>query len=222
MLKLIHASKIYHESGVCALRGIDLTVRRGDYVSITGASGSGKSTLMHILGLLDTLTEGTYLLDGADVSRLPPQALARLRSERIGFVFQRFQLLPGMTALENVALPLALQGLPHAVRLGRAMEALEAVGLGSRLAHKPGQLSGGQQQRVAIARAIVAKPSVVLADEPTAGLDPAAAADILALLDGLHRAGNTIVLITHDRGAAARAVRRMELENGVLRGGTCF
>ena len=222
MLKLIHASKIYHESGVCALRGIDLTVRRGDYVSITGASGSGKSTLMHILGLLDTLTEGTYLLDGADVSRLPPQALARLRSERIGFVFQRFQLLPGMTALENVALPLALQGLPHAVRLGRAAEALGAVGLSDRMMHKPGQLSGGQQQRVAIARAIVAKPSVVLADEPTAGLDPAAAADILALLDGLHRAGNTIVLITHDRGAAARAVRRMELENGVLRGGTCF
>ena len=222
MLKLIHASKIYHESGVCALRGIDLTVRRGDYVSITGASGSGKSTLMHVLGLLDTLTKGTYLLGGADVSRLPPQALARLRSEQIGFVFQRFQLIPGLTALENVALPLTLQGVPRAARLARAAALLEAVGLAGRMGHKPGQLSGGQQQRVAIARAVAAQPGVVLADEPTAGLDPAAAADILALLDALHRAGNTIVLITHDRSAAARAGRRMELENGVLRGGTCF
>ena len=155
MLKLIHASKIYHRSGVCALRAVDLDVARGEYVSITGASGSGKSTLMHVLGLLDTLTAGRYLLDGEDVSRLPPQALARLRSERIGFVFQRFQLIPGMTALENVALPLVLQGVPHAVRLGRAAEQLEAVGLSDRLMHKPGQLSGGQQQRVAIARAVV-------------------------------------------------------------------
>ncbi|MFQ7242817.1 ABC transporter ATP-binding protein, partial [Agathobaculum sp.] len=145
MLKLIHASKIYHESGVCALRGIDLTVARGDYVSITGASGSGKSTLMHVLGLLDTLTDGRYLLEGEDVSRLPPRELARLRSERIGFVFQRFQLIPGMDALENVALPLALQGVPRAERLERAAAALDAVGLSDRLAHKPGQLSGGQQ-----------------------------------------------------------------------------
>ena len=219
MLKLIHASKIYDESGVCALRDIDLTVRDGDYVSITGASGSGKSTLMHVLGLLDTLTEGRYLLDGADVSRLPPQALARLRSERIGFVFQRFQLIPGMTALENVALPLALQGVPRGARLARAAALLEAVGLGDRMRHRPGQLSGGQQQRVAIARAVAAQPGVVLADEPTAGLDPAAAAGILDLLDGLHRAGHTIVLITHDRAAAARGARRMELENGMLRGG---
>lgn len=222
MLKLIHASKIYHESGVCALRGIDLTVRSGDYVSITGASGSGKSTLMHVLGLLDTLTEGRYLLDGEDVSHLPPRELARLRSERIGFVFQRFQLIPGMTALENVALPLALQGVPYAVRLGRAAELLEAVGLSDRMMHKPGQLSGGQQQRVAIARAVAAEPTVVLADEPTAGLDPDAADGILALLDKLHRAGNTVILITHDRGAAARAERRMTLENGVLHGGQTF
>ena len=219
MLKLIHASKIYHESGVCALHGVDLTVARGDYVSITGASGSGKSTLMHILGLLDTLTDGSYLLEGEDVSCLPPQALARLRSERIGFVFQRFQLIPGMTALENVALPLVLQGVPHAVRLGRAAEQLEAVGLSDRLMHKPGQLSGGQQQRVAIARAVVTQPDVILADEPTAGLDPEAAADVLALFDRLHRAGNTIVLITHDRSAAARAARRLCLENGTLHSG---
>lgn len=216
MLKLIHASKIYHESGVCALHGVDLTVARGDYVSITGASGSGKSTLMHILGLLDTLTDGSYLLEGADVSRLPPQALARLRSERIGFVFQRFQLLPGMTALENVALPLALQGVARAERLERAAAVLASVGLSDRLAHKPGQLSGGQQQRVAIARAVVTHPAVVLADEPTAGLDPEAAADVLALLGRLHKAGNTVVLITHDRAAAAQAARRLYLKNGEL------
>ena len=218
MLKLIHASKIYHESGVCALRAIDLTVERGDYVSITGASGSGKSTLMHVLGLLDTLTDGSYLLEGEDVSRLPPQALARLRSQRIGFVFQRFQLIPGMTALENVALPLTLQGVPRAERLRRAADMLETVGLADRLAHKPGQLSGGQQQRVAIARAVVTHPGVVLAGEPTAGLDPEAAADVLALLDRLHQAGNTVVLITHDRAAAARAARRLTLNNGELLG----
>ena len=216
MLKLIHASKIYHESGVCALHGVDLTVARGDYVSITGASGSGKSTLMHILGLLDTLTDGSYLLEGEDVSRLSPQALARLRSERIGFVFQRFQLIPGMTALENVALPLALQGVARAERLERAAAVLASVGLSDRLAHKPGQLSGGQQQRVAIARAVVTHPAVVLADEPTAGLDPEAAADVLALLGRLHKAGNTVVLITHDRAAAAQAARRLYLKNGEL------
>ena len=168
MLKLVHASKIYDRSGVCALRGVNLSVRRGDYVSITGASGSGKSTLMHILGLLDTLTEGRYLLGGTDVSGLPPQALARLRGEKIGFVFQRFQLIPGMTALENVALPLTLQGVARPERLARA--------------------------------------------------DPEAAAEVLSLLDGLHERGNTVVLITHDHTAAARAARRLYLEGGVLSG----
>ena len=221
MLKLIHASKIYHESGVCALRDINLTVRTGDYVSVTGASGSGKSTLMHVLGLLDTLTGGSYLLDGEDVSRLPPQALARLRSERIGFVFQRFQLMPGMTALENVALPLALQVL-RVQRGWRAPRNCPMVGPSGRMEHKPGQLSGGQQQRVAIARAVVASPAVVLADEPTAGLDPAAAEEVLSLLGGLHRAGNTVVLITHDRHAASCAERRVTLENGILHGGQTF
>lgn len=218
MLKLIRACKIYHNSGVCALREVDLIVPRGAYVSITGASGSGKSTLMHVLGLLDTLTDGRYLLGGTDVSALPPCELARLRSERIGFVFQRFQLIPGMTALENTALPLALQGIPRGERQRRAAQALEAVGLSDRLAHKPGQLSGGQQQRVAIARAVVTRPCVLLADEPTAGLDPAAAGDVLSLLDRLHRAGNTIVLITHDRAAAACAAKRLYLENGRLSG----
>ncbi|MDO4270651.1 MAG: ABC transporter ATP-binding protein [Eubacteriales bacterium] len=218
MLKLISASKIYGESGVRALDNISLTVRDGEYVSITGASGSGKSTLMHILGLLDTLTDGTYLLGGEDVSALPPKTLARLRGEKIGFVFQRFQLIPGMTALENAALPLTLQGVPRAERLRRAEQALASVGLSHRAAHRPGQLSGGQQQRVAIARAVITEPCVVLADEPTAGLDPEAASDVLDLLDGLHRKGNTVVLITHDRAAAARAARRLYLENGTLTG----
>lgn len=202
-----------------ALRGVNLYVAPGDYVSITGASGSGKSTLMHILGLLDTLSEGQYLLGGADVSRLPPRTLARLRSEQIGFIFQGFRLLPGMTALENVALPLALQGVPRVERLERAEQALARVGLSERTTHRPDQLSGGQQQRVAIARAVVTNPGVVLADEPTAGLDPEAAEDVLGLLDGLHHAGHTIVLITHDRAAALRAARRLFLEGGMLSGG---
>ena len=201
---------------------INLTVRTGDYVSVTGASGSGKSTLMHVLGLLDTLTGGSYLLDGEDV--LPPAAAgARAPAQRTDrLVFQRFQLMPGMTALENVALPLALQGVARAARLARAAELLEMVGLSGRMEHKPGQLSGGQQQRVAIARAVVANPAVVLADEPTAGLDPAAAEEVLSLLGGLHRAGNTVVLITHDHHAAACAERRVTLENGILHGGQTF
>lgn len=216
MIILRQASKIYKDSRVCALNQVDLSIPAGDYVSITGASGSGKSTLMHILGLLDTLTEGCYLLGREDVSHLPPQALARLRGEKIGFVFQRFHLIPGMTALENAALPLTLQGVPKEERLERASRVLAAVGLSHRTAHKPDQLSGGQQQRVAIARAIVTHPSIILADEPTAGLDDAASNDVLSLFDELHEQGNTIVLITHDHSAAARAARRIYLENGVL------
>ena len=215
MLKLISASKIYDSSGVTALRRIDLHVARGDYVSVTGASGSGKSTLMHILGLLDTLSAGSYLLCGTDVSHLSPAALAARRASEIGFVFQQFQLLPGLTALENTALPLAIGGIPRSVRLARRA-ALLSVGLGDRMEHLPNALSGGQQQRVAIARAIITRPCVLLADEPTAGLDPVSAADVLALFDSLHECGHTIVLITHDPAAARRATRRLRLENGVL------
>ena len=198
MLKLIHASKIYAKNGICALNAVNLTVQDGDYISVTGASGSGKSTLMHILGLLDSLTDGEYLLDGAAVAHLPAKQRARLRSEKIGFVFQQFRLLPGMTALENVALPLALQGVPRDERSERALAVLERVGLSDRANHRPHQLSGGQQQRVAIARAVVTEPCVILADEPTAGLDPAAADSVLELFDRLHRSGHTLVLITHD------------------------
>ena len=218
MLKLIHASKIYAKNGVCALNAVDLTVQDGDYISVTGASGSGKSTLMHILGLLDSLTDGEYLLDGAAVAHLPAKQRARLRSEKIGFVFQQFRLLTGMTALENVALPLALQGIPRDERSERALAVLERVGLSDRANHRPHQLSGGQQQRVAIARAVVTEPCVILADEPTAGLDPTAADRVLELFDRLHRSGHTLVLITHDERAAQCAARRMHLENGCLFG----
>ena len=218
MLKLIHASKIYAKNGICALNAVDLTVQDGDYISVTGASGSGKSTLMHILGLLDSLTEGEYLLDGAAVAHLPAKQRARLRSEKIGFVFQQFRLLTGMTALENVALPLVLQGVPRHERSERALAVLERVGLSDRANHRPHQLSGGQQQRVAIARAVVTEPCVILADEPTAGLDPAAADSVLELFDRLQRSGLTLVLITHDERAAQCAARRMHLENGCLFG----
>ena len=218
LLKLIHASKIYAKNGICALNAVDLTVQDGDYISVTGASGSGKSTLMHILGLLDSLSDGEYLLDGAAVAHLPAKQRARLRSEKIGFVFQQFRLLTGMTALENVALPLALQGVPRHERSERALAVLERVGLSDRANHRPHQLSGGQQQRVAIARAVVTEPCVILADEPTAGLDPAAADSVLELFDRLHRSGHTLVLITHDERAAQCAARRMHLENGCLFG----
>ena len=173
---------------------------------------------MHILGLLDSLTDGEYQLDGAAVAHLPAKQRARLRSEKIGFVFQQFRLLTGMTALENVALPLVLQGIPRDERSERALAVLKRVGLSDRANHRPHQLSGGQQQRVAIARAVVTEPCVILADEPTAGLDPAAADSVLELFDRLHRLGHTLVLITHDERAAQCAARRMHLENGCLFG----
>ena len=216
ILEIRHLSKAFGTNVV--LRDIDFTVSNGDVTSIIGASGSGKSTLMHILGLLDSLTEGEYLLDGAAVAHLPAKQRARLRSEKIGFVFQQFRLLTGMTALENVALPLALQGVPRHERSERALAVLERVGLSDRANHRPHQLSGGQQQRVAIARAVVTEPCVILADEPTAGLDPAAAYGVLELFDRLHRSGHTLVLITHDERAAQCAARRMHLENGCLFG----
>ena len=198
LLKLIHASKIYAKNGICALNAVDLTVQDGDYISVTGASGSGKSTLMHILGLLDSLTDGEYLLDGAAVAHLPAKQRARLRSEKIGFVFQQFRLLTGMTALENVALPLALQGVPRDERSERALAVLERVGLSDRANHRPHQLSGGQQQRVAIARAVVTEPCVILADEPTGALDSTTGRMVMDLFHKLHEEeGKTIVLITH-------------------------
>ena len=218
MLKLIHASKIYDRGGVRALDNVSLTVQSGQYVSITGASGSGKSTLMHILGLLDTPTEGRYLLDGNEVSALPPRALARLRGEQIGFIFQHFQLIGGMSALENVALPLTLQDVPRAARLRRAEQALASVGLMHRAAHKPGQLSGGQQQRVAIARALATNPKVLLCDEATSALDPKTTGAILELIRDInHKLGITVIIITHQMSVVESTCRHVAiLEEGVV------
>ena len=199
-----------------ALTDVSFRIGKGEYAAIVGPSGSGKSTLMHILGCLDRPTSGAYLLDGQDVSQLPEKALSKVRGERIGFVFQGFQLIPRMSALENVTLPLILCGTPEAERTARAKVLLERVGLGDRLHHRPNQLSGGQQQRVAIARALARDPSVLLADEPTGSLDPQATHDVLALLDELHREGRTVLLITHDMTVARRADRQLRIQDGRL------
>ena len=199
-----------------ALDAVTFHIAPGEYAAIVGPSGSGKSTLMHLLGCLDSPTSGSYRLHGRDVSSLSSDALAKVRGEEIGFVFQGFQLIPRLTALENVALPMVLCGTPPAERLARAEALLQRVGLGNRLQHKPAQLSGGQQQRVAIARALARDPAVLLADEPTGSLDPRATKDVLTLLDELHHEGRTVLLITHDMEVACRADRQLEIAEGKL------
>ena len=218
MIRTENLSKRYDLSGdsLEALHGVTLHIRQGEYAAIVGPSGSGKSTLMNILGCLDAPTSGSYRLHGRDVSTLSPAELARVRGEEIGFVFQGFQLLPRLTAVENVALPLLLCGMPVARRLERASGLLRQVGLGDRLHHRPSQLSGGQQQRVAIARALARDPSVLLADEPTGNLDAAATGEVLALLEALNRQGRTVVLLTHDGQVARRAGRQLCISGGRL------
>ncbi|WP_062384821.1 ABC transporter ATP-binding protein [Demequina iriomotensis] len=207
VIELTGARKTYHTGDIEfeALRGIDCRIFPGEYVAIVGPSGSGKSTLMNILGCLDVLTSGRYVLAGEDVSTLDEDALASARNRRIGFVFQQFNLLSSLSALGNVELPLIYAGVAPAERRARALAALERVGLGDRSRNHPGQLSGGQQQRVAIARALVTEPAIVLADEPTGNLDSHSTRDVLAMLDDLHAEGRTIVLITHEGDVAARA-----------------
>ena len=218
MIRTENLSKRYDLSGdsLEALHGVTLHIRQGEYAAIVGPSGSGKSTLMNILGCLDAPTSGSYRLHGRDVSTLSPAELARVRGEEIGFVFQGFQLLPRLTAVENVALPLLLCGMPVARRLERASGLLRQVGLGDRLHHRPSQLSGGQQQRVAVARALARDPAVLLADEPTGNLDAAATGEVLALLEALNRQGRTVVLITHDGQVARRAGRQLCISGGRL------
>ncbi len=197
-----------------ALRGVNLLIRRGDYAAIMGPSGCGKSTLMNLIGCLDTPDEGSYWLDGQLVSDMGDRALARARNRSIGFVFQSFALLPRATALQNVELPLVYAQVARRERLRRAAEALERVGLAGRSRHRPAELSGGQRQRVAIARAIVTNPSLLLADEPTGNLDTTTGEEILALFDDLHRAGNSLIVVTHDAGVAARASRVLQMLDG--------
>src|SRR5687768_15206516 len=210
----VHKTYGAGETAVYALRGVSLTVQRGEYVAIMGSSGSGKSTLMHILGCLDVPSTGRYLLDGVDVSEASDRQLALVRNRRIGFVFQSFNLIPRTTALANVELPLAYAGVRAAERRRRALAALAVVGLSDRAGHEPRQLSGGQQQRVAVARALVTAPALVLADEPTGNLDTRSTADVMAVLDRLNRSGRTILLITHEPDVAAHARRLIRLVDG--------
>jgi len=221
LLRMVDVRKTYDTGTfkVEALRGIDLEVHAGDYVAVMGPSGSGKSTLMHIIGCLDVPTSGSYLLNGAEVAQMEEKRLAEIRNREIGFVFQQFNLLASMTALRNVELPLMYAGVPRPDRRARAEEALERVGLGNRMDHRPGELSGGQQQRVSVARALVTEPALILADEPTGNLDSVSTRDVLALFDELHDAGRTIVLITHEHDVATRAARAWRIDDGLLSAG---
>jgi putative ABC transport system ATP-binding protein len=216
LIEIRGLKKIYQMGSeeVRALDGVDVDVERGEYLAVMGASGSGKSTLMNLIGCLDTPTSGSYRLNETPVEEMDDEALAAIRNQEIGFVFQTFNLLPRTSALENVELPLVYSGMGRRERRERALEALQKVGLGDRVDHRPNELSGGQRQRVAIARALVNSPSILLADEPTGNLDSATSAEIMDLFDELSAAGNTIVLVTHEPDIAARCRRQLVLRDG--------
>jgi putative ABC transport system ATP-binding protein len=216
MIELSDIYKIYNPGGneVRALAEVSLCVYSGEFVAIVGSSGSGKSTLMNMLGCLDVPTDGTYRLDGQEVSGLSDSTLSDIRNLRIGFIFQGFNLIPSLSAVENVELPLIYRRMTREKRRSLALEALERVGLSTRLLHRPAQMSGGQQQRVAIARAIAAQPPIILADEPTGNLDSVSGADVLAILKNLWERGRTVILITHDEQVAAEAGRVIRMQDG--------
>jgi putative ABC transport system ATP-binding protein len=218
VIQVENISRVYKVGAetIHALRSITLNIQKNEYVALMGSSGSGKSTLMNVLGCLDTPSGGKYLLNGVDVSAMSDNELAEIRNSQIGFVFQTFNLLPRSTALENVALPLVYAGLPKSQRLERALKALQDVGLSDRVTHRPNELSGGQRQRVAIARALVTEPAIILADEPTGNLDSKTSYEIMALLEEIHRKGNTVVLVTHEEDIARHAHRIVRLKDGLI------
>jgi putative ABC transport system ATP-binding protein len=216
MLKMSHLAKVYRTEVVetYALRDLSLHVREGEFVAVTGPSGSGKTTFLNVAGLLETPTGGSYLLDGVDVSKLGDDARSRIRNEKIGFIFQAFNLIPDLNVLDNIDVPLRYRRMGGAERKKRIGEALERVGLSARAKHYPAELSGGQQQRVAIARALAGSPRLLLADEPTGNLDTQMARGVMELLEGIHREGATIVMVTHDPELAVRAQRNVHIIDG--------
>lgn len=218
MIQISDMYKIYTmgDNKVAALNGINLNIKAHEFVSIVGPSGSGKSTLMNMLGCLDTPTAGTYILDGKEVSQLEDDDLAEIRNKKIGFIFQKFNLIQKLSSIENVELPLIYQGISPKEARTRAIEALRSVGLEDRMHHRPFELSGGQQQRVAIARALVTNPPVILADEPTGALDSKTGIEVMSILKKLHSKGNTIILITHDNSLAQQADRIVRLQDGEI------
>lgn len=216
LLELKNIAKKYRigTEEVNALRSITLNIEKGEYVALMGPSGSGKSTLMNIIGCLDTPSDGGYVLNGKEVSKMSDEELADIRNREIGFIFQTFNLIPRSNALDNVALPLVYAGLKKTERLKRAEEALKDVGLGDRMKHKPNELSGGQRQRVAVARALVNDPSIILADEPTGNLDSKTSEEIMSLFEDIHRRGNTIIVVTHEEDIAQHAHRIVRIKDG--------
>ena len=218
MISLINIVKRYMmgEEEIMALAGVDLSIARNEYVALIGPSGSGKSTLMNLLGCLDTPSEGKYILNGRDTSTMNDNELAKVRNQEIGFIFQSFHLLPRMSVLQNVMQPLVYRGIPAGERARMAADALEKVGLGDRMTHRPNQLSGGQRQRVAVARALVGNPSILLADEPTGNLDSKTSAEIMALFDELHQQGQTVIVVTHEPDIAAHCHRTLRVSDGKI------
>ena len=223
LIHIENMKKIYNpgENEVRALDGIDLDIEKGDLVAIVGHSGSGKSTLMNMLGCLDTPTSGTYVLDGQDVASMTDNQLADVRNKEIGFIFQGFNLISNLDAVENVELPLVYRGVSKNERKQLAMEALKSVGLEDRMKHKPNEMSGGQQQRVAVARAVAAKPPIILADEPTGNLDTKSTQEIMEILKELHRSGRTVIIITHDEEIASQAHRVIRILDGRIEEDYC-